>query len=217
MDPAGPPPPKTVTVPSGTAYVCVRLEFKISGNIGHRADRHSRRSRSVNVAIPSAIPSIGNAAQRIRCMMRWRSVFKLRTAAAPTDSDEPGSGRLPAPRLQCLPAGGPGCQHRIQQGPLRRTIAGLHPGRGRGGEARYFLHSSLQADASLSFRFAYTGSFEALSGKTTPRPATCTCTAPRCRISLTLHAGVSLTPDPGTSTANMTSQFGSLMGKFLPG
>ena len=77
---------------------------------------------------------------------------------------------------------------------------------------------AFQADASLSFSFAYTGSFEALLWKENATTGHMHLYRSKVQdISLTLHAGISLTPDPATSAANMTAQFGSLIGKFLPG
>src|SRR5579862_5638446 len=37
VDPAGPPPPKTIPVPDGTAYVCLQFEFRIGGGISATA------------------------------------------------------------------------------------------------------------------------------------------------------------------------------------
>jgi hypothetical protein len=217
---AGPPPPKTVTVPDGTAYVCVQLEFRISGGI-------------------SATAPVGTVG--ICGSVNDQNVFgnTFYRKCSPTDTLHDAIGAafsnyvLPLHPLTltnldpgdylhhdfnaCLQVG-LGASIGYSKVLYAAQSPASIPGTGGAVKLDTSFIPAFQADASLSFHFAYTGSFEALLWK--DNATTGHMHLYRSKVqdtSLTLHAGISLTPDPGTSTANMTAQFGSLMGKFLPG
>ena len=220
VDPAGPPPPKTVTVPSGTAYVCVQFEFKIGGGI----------SATAPIGTVGVCGSVNDS-------NTFGNTFYRKCSPTDTLHDAIGAAFsnyvLPLHQLTltsldpgdylhhdfnaCLQVG-LGASIGYSKVLYAAQSPASIPGTGGAVKLDTSFIPAFQADASLSFHFAYTGSFEALLWKDNATTGHMHLYRSKVQdINLTLHAGISLTPDPGTSTANMTAQFGSLMGKFLPG
>jgi len=220
VDPASAPPPKTIVVPSGTAYVGVQFEFRIGGGI----------------SVTAPVGTVGICAS-VNDSNTFGIAFYRECKLTDTLHDAMGAAFtnfvLPLHPLTltnldpgdylhhnfnaCLQVGlGASIGYTKLLYAAQTPVA--IPGTGGAVTLDTSFIPPFVATASLSFNFKYTGSFEALLWKTDAKTGNLHLYRSKEQdTSLGLHLGISLTPDPATSAANMTSQFGTMMGKFLPG
>jgi hypothetical protein len=219
VDPAGPPPAKTITVPADAAYVCLKFDFRIGGGM----------SATVPVGTVGISGSVSD-------QNTFGNTFYRKCKLTDTLHDAIGAAFsnyvLPLHQLTLTNLDPGDYLHHDFNGCLQVGVGAsigysrvlyaaqsptAIPGTGGAVHLDTSFIPTFPPNASLSFHFAYTGSFEALLWKSDANTGHLHLYRSKEQdTSLSLHAGISLTPDPG-SAANMASQFGGLVGRFLPG
>ncbi|MBV8629841.1 MAG: hypothetical protein JOZ83_02880 [Silvibacterium sp.] len=217
---AAPPPPRTIPVPAGQAYLCVELEFQIGGGISVEAP-----AGTVGIcASASGQDTFGNAFYR-KCTPSATLHDAIRDAFAnyvlplhplTLANLDPGD-YLHHEFNACLEVG-LGASIGLSKVLYAAQAPASIPRMGGPIQALNMALPSFQACAKLAFSFAYTGAFEALLWKDNPSTGHMHLFRSREQdATLGLHLGVGLGSDAVHGMACMSQQCGALMGKVLPG
>jgi hypothetical protein len=215
-----PPAPAKVTVPSGIAYVCVELQFQIGGGISATAP----------------VGTVGIQAS-VSTQNSFTVAFYRKCSPSDTLHDAIGAAFtnyvLPLHPLTFSNLDVGDYLHHDFNASLEVGLgasigyskvfyAGQSPVDIPHAGAAVTLDTSfipsLQASATLSFSFVYTGCFEVLLWKDDVNTGHLHLYRSKEQdTSLGLNLGIGLRSDPATSASNMSHQLGSLLGKSLPG
>jgi hypothetical protein len=218
--PADPPTPKTVSVPSGAAYICLDLGFKIGGGL----------SATVPVGTVGVFGSVsdqntfGNAFYRkcspsVTLQQAIQDVFSNYVLPLhPLTLTNLDVGDYLHHHFNANLQVGLGASIGYDKLFYAAQSPVDIPGTGGAVTLDTSFIPSFEAAATLSFSFDYTGSFSALLWKDTATLGHLHLhRSKEVDKGVDLQFAVGLTSDPETSAANMSSQFGTFLGKFLPG
>ena len=213
-------PPTTKTVPNGVAYVGLELDFFLSGGIAVNVPvgtwgifGSADNQDTVNVAFYKQCQPTDTLRSAIAAAFAG---FVLPLHPLTLNNLVPGDYLYHNFNAQLQLGFG------ASIGYSKAFYAGQSPidipGTGGAVTLDTSFIPTLQASATLSFTFSYTGTFEALLWKDDANTGHLHLFRSKEQDkTLGVSLGIGITSDPATSASNMSTQLGGFLGKFLPG